>query len=77
MDLPSSPPPKYEPGGDRLLIVVALIVVTGLGGMTWSFLSRQSVQRRAPVVVPHSSKPIPVEASKPAPRPAPTLPARP
>jgi hypothetical protein len=47
---PTPPPPQYEPGGDRIMIVIAIIVVTALGGMLWSFLSRQNAPDDAPEI---------------------------
>ena len=74
---PSSPP-QYEPGGDRIMIVIAIIVVTALGGMLWSFLSRQNAPDDAPEIkarhLPPSAKPEkPAMSAVP---PAPTLPAQ-
>ena len=56
------PTPQYEPGGDRIMIVIAIIVVTALGGMAWSFLSRQSAPVDAPEItsrhLPPSERPV-------------------
>lgn len=61
------PPPEFEPGGNRIMIVIALIIASALGGMLWSFLSRQNAPREAPAIkarhLPPSAQP---EASKPA-----------
>lgn len=63
MNPPSSPPPNYEPGGDRIIIIIVLIVVTALGGMLWSFFSRQHAPREAPAIkarhLPPSEQPVP------------------
>ncbi|OHC63714.1 MAG: hypothetical protein A3H93_04690 [Rhodocyclales bacterium RIFCSPLOWO2_02_FULL_63_24] len=80
MNTPSSPPPEYEPGGNRLLVIIALIVVTALGGMLWSFFSRQNAPPDAPAIkarhLPPSARP---DNNKPASAdsvaPAPTVPA--
>lgn len=79
MNPPSSPPPKYEPGGDRIIFVIVLIVVTALGGMLWSFVSRQNAPREAPAIktrhLPPSEQPAPPQpAPKIAVPPAPTFP---
>jgi hypothetical protein len=64
------------------MIVIVLIVVTALGGMAWSFLSRQSAPTGAPEIksrhLPPSERPAPDKASAPtAVAPAPTsAPAR-
>jgi hypothetical protein len=60
--MPEQPtPPQYEPGGDRIMIVIAVIVVTALGGMAWSFFSRQAAPVDAAPVrsfhLPPSAKP--------------------
>jgi len=75
---PTPPPPQYEPGGDRIMIVIAIIVVIALGGMLWSFLSRQNAPGDAPEIkarhLPPSAKPEkPAMSAVP---PAPTLPAQ-
>jgi hypothetical protein len=73
MDKPNVPSPQYEPGGDRIMIVIAVIVVTALGGMAWSFFSRQDAPSDAPSIksrhLPPSERPAP---DKPAVAPAPT-----
>ena len=64
---PTPPPPQYEPGGDRIMLVIVIIVVTALGGMLWSFLSRQSAPIDAPEIktrhLPPSARP---DKDKPA-----------
>lgn len=81
MKPPSSSPPQYEPGGDRMLIVIALIVVTALGGMLWSFFSRQNAPGDAPAIktrhLPPSARPDSDKspAASGAVSPAPTVPA--
>lgn len=80
MNPPLPPSPKYEPGGDRIIIVIVLIVVTALGGMLWSFFSRQHVPRDAPAIkarhLPPSEQPAPQQPANPAAvPPAPTAPA--
>jgi flagellar basal body-associated protein FliL len=79
MNQTPSPPPKYEPGGDRIMIIIVLIVVTALGGMLWSFFSRQDAPNDAPGIktrhLPPSAKPDPVGKAPGAVPPAPTLPA--
>ena len=50
MDQPKEPAPQYEPGGNRIMIVIAIIVVTALGGMIFSFFSRQHAPSDAPGV---------------------------
>jgi hypothetical protein len=77
MSTPSDPTPQYEPGGDRIMIVIVLIVVTALGGMAWSFFSRQSAPADAPEIksrhLPPSERPSPDKAPAPtAVVPAPT-----
>ncbi|MDP2823821.1 MAG: hypothetical protein Q8O52_14240 [Sulfuritalea sp.] len=61
MNLPSSPPPQYEPGGNRMLIVIALIVVTALGGIIWTTVSRQNAPHDATAIkaryLPPSAQP--------------------
>jgi flagellar basal body-associated protein FliL len=73
-----SQPPKFEPGGDRIILVIVLIVVTALGGMLWSFVSRQSAPRDAPGIkarhLPPSEQPAPPPAKQVAVPPAPTVP---
>ena len=77
---PSDPTPQYEPGGNRIMIVIVIIVVTALGGMAWSFFSRQGVPADAPDVkarhLPPSARPTPnptpPAAVVPAPTPAPS-----
>jgi flagellar basal body-associated protein FliL len=70
MSTPSDPPPQYEPGGDRIMIVIVLIVVTALGGMAWSFFSRQNAPAGTPEIksrhLPPSERPAPDKASAPA-----------
>ena len=79
MNTPSSPPPQYEPGGHRLMIVIVLIVATALGGMLWSFLSRQNAPRDAQEIktrhLPPSARPDPVKTPPAAVPPVPTVPA--
>ncbi|MBI5793330.1 MAG: hypothetical protein HZA63_17845 [Rhodocyclales bacterium] len=74
MNPPSAPPPQYEPGGDRIMIVIVLIVLTALGGMAWSFFSRQNAPADAPEIktrhLPPSARPAPAPAVVPAPTPA-------
>jgi hypothetical protein len=76
---PTPPPPQYEPGGDRIMIVIAIIVVTALGGMLWSFLSRQSAPGDAPEIkarhLPPSARPDTPNKTPAAVPPAPTIPA--
>jgi hypothetical protein len=48
MDKPTDPTPQYEPGGDRIMIVIAVIVVTALGGMAWSFFLAPGCPDRRP-----------------------------
>ena len=60
------------------MIVIAVIVVTALGGMAWSFFSRQSAPADAPEIksrqLPPSERPAPEKASAPvAVTPAPTF----
>ncbi len=66
--------PQYEPGGGKLLLIVALIVGTALAGMAFSFLSRQHAPKEAPAIktrhLPPSEKPA--EPAKAAVPPAPT-----
>jgi hypothetical protein len=77
---PSDPTPQYEPGGNRIMIVIVIIVVTALGGMAWSFFSRQGVPADAAEVktrhLPPSARPTPnptpPAAVVPAPTPAPS-----
>jgi len=82
MKPPSDTPPQYEPGGDRIMIVIVLIVVTALGGMAWSFFSRQSAPTDAPGIksrhLPPSERPATAKTPAPAAvAPAPTsAPAR-
>jgi len=71
-------PPRYEPGGDRIMLVIVVIVLTALAGMAWSFFSRLDAPRDAPEIkarhLPPSARP---EPSKTAVAPAPTsAPAR-
>ncbi|MBI5900454.1 MAG: hypothetical protein HZB40_14645 [Rhodocyclales bacterium] len=67
------PSSQYEPGGDRIMIVIVVIVVTALGGMAWSFFSRQNAPSNAPAIktrhLPPSERPA---ADKTAVAPAPT-----
>ena len=76
---PTPPPPQYEPGGDRIMIVIVIIVVTALGGMLWSFLSRQSAPSDAPEIktrhLPPSARPDKDKPAAAAVPPAPTIPA--
>lgn len=79
MNPPSSHPPEYEPGGNRLLIAIALIVVTALGGMLWSFFSRHSAPPDAPPIkARHLPPSAQADGHKPASpaavAPAPTVP---
>ena len=78
MSTPSDPSPQYEPGGDRIMLVIAVIVVSAFVGMAWSFFSRQSAPADAPEIksrhLPPSERPAPEKASAPvAVTPAPTL----
>lgn len=82
MDSPSPQRPQYEPGGDRIMIVVVVIVVTALAGMLFSFFSRQHAPADAPpprsLHLPPSAKPD-VAATAPAtatPNPPPPAPTR-
>jgi flagellar basal body-associated protein FliL len=79
MNQTPSSPPQYEPGGDRIMIVIVLIVVTALGGMLWSFFSRQNAPHDAPEVktrhLPPSARPEPTSKTPGTVPPAPTLPA--
>ena len=65
--------PQYEPGGDRIILVIVILVVTALGGMAWSFFLRQNVPADAPGVrlrfLPPSER---KDAAKAAVPPAPT-----
>ncbi len=74
-----TPPPEYEPGGDRVMIIIVLIVVTALGGMLWSFFSRQDAPGDAPGIktrhLPPSARPDPGKPASAVP-PAPTVPAQ-
>jgi len=75
MDKPTDPSPQYEPGGHRIMIVIAVIVVTALAGMVWSLLSRQHAPSDAPGIksrfLPPSERPAPDKAAvAPAPTPA-------
>lgn len=74
-----APPPKYEPGGDRIIIIIVLIVVTALGGMLWSFFSRQDAPPDAPGIktrhLPPSARPGPGQATGAIPA-APTAPVQ-
>jgi hypothetical protein len=76
MTKPSDPTPQYEPGGDRIMIVIAVIVVTALGGMAWSFFSRQNAPAEAPEIksrhLPPSARPTPSPSAPVAVPPAPT-----
>ena len=69
MNPPPPQPPKYEPGGDRITFVIVLIVVTALGGMLWSFFSRQHAPHDAPAIkarhLPPSEQPAPQQPAKP------------
>ena len=82
MNQPPSPPPKYEPGGDRIIAVIVVIVVTALGGMLWSFFSRQGAPQDAtsvktrhlpPSARPETGKQVPDGTAAPS-APAPTVP---
>lgn len=70
MNTPPDPSPKYEPGGDRMMIVIVVIVVTALGGMAWSFFSRQNVPTDAPAIksrhLPPSERPAPETTAVPS-----------
>lgn len=72
MDNPSEKP-QYEPGGDRIMLVIVVIVVTALGGMAWSFFSRQNAPSDAPEIksrfLPPSERHEPQKSAVP---PAPT-----
>jgi flagellar basal body-associated protein FliL len=75
MDKPTDPTPQYEPGGNRIMIIIAVIVVTALAGMAWSFFSRQNAPVDAPEIksrhLPPSERPAPDKAAvAPAPTPA-------
>ena len=75
-----TPPPEYEPGGDRIMIIIVLIVVTALGGMLWSFFSRQDAPGDAPGIktrhLPPSARPDPAKtADTSSTQPAPAVPA--
>ena len=74
MDSPSPQRPQYEPGGDRIMIVIAVIVLTALAGMAWSFFSRQNAPSDAPGIksrhLPPSERPAPDKAAV---APAPTF----
>jgi hypothetical protein len=75
-----TPPPEYEPGGDRIMIIIVLIVVTALGGMLWSFFSRQDAPGDAPGIktrhLPPSARPDPAKTTAPSnAQPAPSAPA--
>lgn len=67
MTTPTDPTPQYEPGGDRIMIVIAIIVVTALGGMVWSFFSRQNAPADATEIksrhLPPSERPGPVKSA--------------
>jgi flagellar basal body-associated protein FliL len=81
MNQTPSSPPQYEPGGDRIMIIIVLIVVTALGGMLWSFFSRQSAPGDAPEIktrhLPPSARPDPAKTATPAgTQPSPTVPAQ-
>ena len=56
-----------------MMIVIVAIVVTALGGMAWSFFSRQDVPTDAPAIktrhLPPSERPAPDKTAVP---PAPT-----
>ncbi len=79
MNQTPSPPPQYEAGGDRIMIIIVLIVVTALGGMLWSFFSRQDAPSNAPEIktrhLPPSARLDPGKTTGTAP-PAPTGPAQ-
>ena len=70
------PTPQYEPGGDRIMIVIAVIVVTALAGMAWSFFSRQNAPHDAPEIkarhLPPSERPDAGGKAPAAVTPAPT-----
>lgn len=67
MDKHTDPSPQYEPGGDRIMIVIAVIVLTALAGMAWSFFSRQNAPSDAPGIksrhLPPSERPAPDKAA--------------
>lgn len=72
------PPSPHEGGGDRLMLGIALVVATGLGGALLAFLLRQYAPAEVPPTpswhVPPSQK---VPATPPgAVPPAPTSPSR-
>ncbi len=79
MATPSDPTPQYEPGGDRIMIVIVIIIVTALAGMAWSFFSRQNAPadasevkaRHLPPSARPASPPSPPVAVPTAPTPAP------
>lgn len=79
MSQPPTPTPEYEPGGDRIMIIIVLIVVTALGGMLWSFFSRQDAPGDAPGIktrhLPPSARPDPAKPTNVVP-PAQTVPAQ-
>lgn len=80
-DQTPSSPPQYEPGGDRIMIIIVLIVATALGGMLWSFFSRQSAPSDAPDIktrhLPPSARPDPAKTAAPAStQPPPAVPAQ-
>ena len=80
--MPEQPtPPQYEPGGDRIMIVIAVIVISALAGMAWSFLSRQNAPADASEVksrhLPPSARPLPPAAAPTvAPQAPPAAPAK-
>jgi hypothetical protein len=71
-------PPEFEPGGNRVMVIVAVIVVTALGGIVWtSFPSRDKPAAGGrnfppPTARPDTGQP-PSDPSAPAP--VPTAPA--
>ena len=44
------PAPQYEPGGGKVIAVAMTLVILALAGMAWSFLSRQSAPKDAPII---------------------------
>jgi hypothetical protein len=50
MSAPSESQPQYEPGGGKVIAVAMTLVILALAGMSWSFFSRQSAPKDAPVI---------------------------
>lgn len=61
------------------MLVIVLIVAIALGGMLWSFLSRQNAPQDAQQIktrhLPPSARPDPVKTAPAAVAPVPTVPA--